>query len=309
MGNGVVPLPRVSEGAILTVGTFDGVHRGHRDILDRLVRRGRAMKKPSVVVTFQGHPLDVLNPSAAPLLLTVGAEKLDELADFGLDYVIVLPFTSELASYTPEEFVSELLLRRFHMSELLIGYDHGLGKDRSGSVDHLTALGRVHNFPVEVVPPLVGSDGVPISSTSIRRAVAYGDLRGAAGALGTSYWFRGRVVPGDQRGRELGFPTLNLALPSTRKLLPPEGVYAVTVRSRRGNFGGMMNLGQRPTFDDQRLTLEVHVFDMHDNWYGLDVRVEFTARLRETMRFSSPTALREQLARDADAARRALTEV
>lgn len=296
-------------GTVLTVGTFDGVHCGHRDLLERLVTRARAVGKPSVVVTFDSHPLEVVNPAEAPLLLTVGDEKLDAIVDYGVDYVVVLPFTRTLASYSAEAFVTELLARRLRMRELFIGYDHGLGRRRTGTVQYLRRLGERDGFPVHVAPAVHGSDGRPISSTSIRRALVAGDLARAAAALGTSYWFRGRVVPGSHRGRDLGFPTLNLALPSPRKLLPPEGVYAVRARTPRGSFGGMMNLGPRPTFDDGALALEVHLFDATGDWYGVDVRVEFVVRLRDTQRFPTPAALVEQLHRDGAAARRALTEL
>ncbi len=305
----VAALPGIARGTVLTVGTFDGVHCGHRDLLDRLVRRARAARKPSVVVTFQPHPLEVVNPAAAPLLLNAGSEKLDALVDFGIDYVVVVPFTLELAALTPEQFVRSLLRDRYRMTELLIGYDHGLGRGRAGNVEFLTDLGARDGFPVEVAPAVHGPDGLPISSSAIRRAVAYGDLARAAAALGTSYWFRGRVVPGSRRGRELGFPTMNLALPSVRKLLPPEGVYAVRARMANGSFGGMMNLGPRPTFGEAGLSLEVHLFEVSGDWYGSEVRVEFVSRLRDTMKFASPAALAEQLGRDAAAARRALTEL
>lgn len=306
---GAPALPGTEQGTILTVGTFDGVHCGHRDLLARLVERARAVHLPSVVVTFSPHPLEVVQPGEAPLLLTVGDEKLEAIVDFGIDYVVVLPFTHTLASYTADAFVHDLLVRGYRMRELFIGYDHGLGRGRTGTVEYLRSLGERGGFPVHVAPAVSGPDGQPISSTSIRRALARGDLDGAAVALGTGYWFRGRVVPGSRRGRELGFPTMNLALPSTRKLLPPAGVYAVRARTPRGSFGGMMNLGPRPTFDDRTLALEVHLFDAAGDWYGVDVRVEFVARLRDTVRFSSPAALVEQLHRDAEAARGALTEL
>lgn len=302
-------LPGTREGSIVTVGTFDGVHCGHRDLLTRLVERAREVGRPSLVVTFDPHPLEVVKPAEAPLLLTVGDEKLDAIVDYGVDYVVVLPFTRTLASYSPDAFVSELLVRGCDMRELFIGYDHGLGRGRTGTVEYLRSLGERGGFPVHVAPAVQGPGGQPISSTAIRRAIAAGDLDRAAAALGAGYWFRGRVVPGSQRGRDLGFPTLNLALPSARKLLPPEGVYAVRARTPRGSFGGMMNLGPRPTFDERALALEVHLFDTSGDWYGVDVRVEFVARLRDTVRFSSPAALVDQLHRDAEAARRALTEL
>src|SRR5262249_29359233 len=213
-----------------------------------------------------------------------------------------------LAKYSATAFVEQILLERYHMRELLIGYDHGLGRGREGDATRLRALGERHGFPVDVVEAVL-VEGAPVSSSAIRLAISYGELDAARRLLGRRYGFRGRVVAGEQRGRLLGFPTLNIALASPRKLLPPAGVYAVLAESPRGSFGGMMNLGPRPTFGDSALSLEVHLFDMTGDWYNLDVRVEFVARLRDTIRFDSPNALVAQLQKDEQAARRALTQV
>ena len=301
--------PPTTNGSIVTVGTFDGVHRGHYDLLTRVAARARETGTPGLVVTFRPHPLEVVNPDAAPLLLTAGDEQLAAFAAAHVEYVSVLPFTPRLAAYSADEFVERVLVERYRMRELWIGYDHGLGRGRRGDVDSLRALGSRLGFPVEVVPAVNGDDELPISSTSIRRAISYGELARAASALGRRYSFRGTVVRGSQRGRALGFPTLNIALPSTRKLLPPRGVYAILAQTPRGSFGGMMNLGPRPTFNDETLALEVHLFGVDGDWYGVDIEVEFVERLRDVVAFASPAALVDQLGRDADQARRALTEV
>lgn len=302
------PFP-LERGAVVTVGTFDGVHVGHRDLLGRLARRAAERALPGLLVTFEPHPLEVVNPGAAPLLLTPGDERIEALAECAVHYVAVLPFTRGLAGYSATEFVERVLLERFRMRELLVGYDHGLGRGREGGVDLLRTLGARHGFPVDVVDAVLVDGDAPASSSAVRRAIAHGDLATAARGLGRRYAFRGRVVPGSQRGRSLGYPTLNVALPSPRKLLPPEGVYAVVAESARGTFGGMMNLGPRPTFGDDRVTLEVHLFDADGDWYGADIRVQFVARLRDTVRFDGIEALRVQLGRDAENARRALTQV
>jgi riboflavin kinase/FMN adenylyltransferase len=300
-------LPPYVKGTVITVGTFDGVHRGHRDVVERLVARGRTLKIPSVLVTFEPHPLDIVNPAAAPMLLTTHNEKLEVLAETGLDYIAVLPFTPELASYSAEDFVEIILRRRFRLRELLIGYDHGFGKQRAGNVDVLRTLGERDGFRVEVVDPVATPDGHSVSSTSIRRAVAGGDLERASAALGRLYSVSGRVVQGSQRGRTIGFPTLNLGSPPQRKLLPPEGVYAVRVQTPGGPVGGMMNLGPRPTFGDTATSLEVHLFDTTGDFYGADVRIDFVLRLRETRKFASPEQLSKQLRHDESEARNALT--
>jgi riboflavin kinase/FMN adenylyltransferase len=299
-------LPPDVDGTIVTVGTFDGVHRGHQDVVHRLVARAEAAGLRSVLVTFEPHPLEVVNPAVAPPLLTPGVERLEVLAETGLDYVAVVPFTRRFAQLEADQFVDLVLRGRMRMRELLIGHDHGFGRGRAGDVEVLRALGADRGFRVDVVDPVSDGDGRPISSTEIRRAVAGGDLPRAARGLGRPYAASGRVVRGEQRGRLLGFPTLNVELPSPRKLLPPEGVYAVRVQTPRGPFGGMLNLGPRPTFGDERSSIEAHLFDASGEFYGTWLRVEFVARLRDTRRFPSAEALVEQLGRDADDARRAL---
>jgi riboflavin kinase/FMN adenylyltransferase len=298
-------LPSGTE-TIVTVGTFDGVHRGHQAVLSRVRERAAEVGLLGIIVTFEPHPLEVVNPTAARPLLTVGEEKLEVLAESGIDYCVVLPFTPTLARYTADQFI-ELLRQRFRMREMVSGYDNGFGRGREGDVEAVRAIGARRGFHVEVVPPTVTDDGRPISSTSIRRAVAGGDLRSAAVGLGRPYAVSGVVVAGAQRGRTIGYPTLNLPLPSPRKLLPPEGVYAVRVQTPDGPFGGMLNLGPRPTFGEGTVLLEAHLFDAKGSWYGAHVRVEFVSRLRDVQRFDGVEALVSQLRRDEEHARRALT--
>jgi riboflavin kinase/FMN adenylyltransferase len=300
-------LPPYVSATVITVGTFDGVHRGHRDVVERLVARSRLLKIPSVLVTFEPHPLEIVNPAAAPLLLTTHEEKQEVLAETGIDYLAVVPFTPELAAYSAEDFVELVLRRCFRMRELLIGYDHGFGRQRAGNVAVLRTLGERDGFRVDVVDPVSTPDGHSVSSTSIRRAVAGGDLARAAEALGRLYSVSGRVVEGSGRGRTIGFPTLNLGPPPPRKLLPPEGVYAVRVQTPAGPVGGMMNLGPRPTFGDSATSLEAHLFDVSGEFYGAQVRIDFVARLRETRKFASAELLSKQLAHDEREARNALT--
>jgi riboflavin kinase / FMN adenylyltransferase len=299
---------QVAEGSVVTVGSFDGVHLGHRAMLRRVRERAAERNLPAVLVTFRPHPLEVVNPSAAPLMLTPGEEQLDALSDSGPLLVVVIPFTAEFARLTAEEFITSVLVQRYQMREFISGYDHGLGRGRHADGTRLSALGAQLGFRVEIIRPTLDDAGTPYSSSSVRTSLSHGDLDRARAALGRPYWFRGHVVPGAQRGRDLGYPTLNIEVPSPRKLLPPEGVYAVRAQTSRGEFGGMMNLGARPTFGEFNRTVEVHLFGATGDWYGEAVSVEFIRRLRDTTRFESVDALIAQLAQDAEHAHRALTQ-
>jgi riboflavin kinase/FMN adenylyltransferase len=283
------------------------MHRGHLDVISRLVGRARDAGLPSVVVSFDPHPLEVVNPAAAPLLLTTSEEKLEVIAETGVDYFAIVPFTHELSSYGAGEFVDRVLCARFRMSELLIGYDHGFGHRREGNVTVLKELGAERGFRVDVVEAVSLGDGQHVSSTSIRRAIAGGDLLRAEQGLGRPYSVSGTVIAGDSRGRSLGFATINLSAPSPRKLLPPEGVYAVRVQTPRGQFGGMMNLGPRPTFGDEQTSMEAHLFGVDADFYDMRVRIDFIRYLRETKKFATPAELVKQLGRDRENALAALT--
>ena len=299
------------KGAVVTVGTFDGVHRGHQAVAAEVRRRARAAGRRAVLVTFEPHPLEVVNPSAAPLRLTTADERAVLLAALGLDTVAVVPFTRELAALEPAAFVRDVLRARHEMQELVLGYDHGFGRGRSGDVSTLRALGASDGFAVDVVEPVMDG-GQPVSSTLIRTAVAHGHFEPAARWLGRPYAIRGTGVPGAGRGRGIGIPTLNLAPPDGRKLLPPDGVYAVwvTIENREpgaGNrFGAMMNQGGRPTFGEAARTLEAHLFEFSGDLYGATVSIEWVRRLRDVQPFPSRDALVAQLERDRAAARASL---
>src|SRR5256886_2653130 len=283
-------------GTVATVGTFDGIHRGHQAVLREVVRRaGQAAEGTSVLVTFDPHPLDVVNPSAAPRLLTLSDEKRVLAAALGVKRVEVVAFTPELARLGPEEFVRDVLRARFGMQELVLGYDHGFGRGRAGDVDMVRRLAREDGFAMEVVAA-VKDDGQPVSSSLIRTAVAHGDLASAERGLGRAYSLRAVVERGAGRGRTIGVPTINLTSPDPRKLLPPDGVYAVRVdvgKRETGNgkrYGGMMNQGPRPTFGVYARGLEIHLFDFTGDLYGATVTVEWVRRLRDTQTFPSRQA-------------------
>ena len=298
-------LPAGGRGTVITVGTFDGVHRGHWAVLQEIRRRARESRRRSVLVTFHPHPLKIVRPDHAPSLLTTPAEKKEILAETGLDYAVFLSFNHILAAYSPRRFVEEILLGRLGVRELVIGYDHGFGKGRSGDVDTLQRIGDELGFAVDVVSPIRAGE-TPVSSTRIRKALMEGNVEEAREGLGRPYGVRGLVVRGDGRGRKLGFPTANLYVPVNGKLIPPPGVYAVRGCLKQGVFDGAIHVGPRPTFTGSRPTIELHLLDFDEEIYGEEVRVEFIRHLRPVRPFASASALVEQLKYDVEAARAAL---
>ncbi len=296
-------IPSLPNGSVVTVGTFDGVHRGHWEVLEETCRWAERDGRRAVLATFHPHPLRVIRPDVAPALLTTPLEKEEILAESGLDYAVFVPFTRALADFSPERFVQDVLVERLHMRRLVIGYDHGLGKGRSGDVGTLRRIGERLGFQVHVVPA-VHLDGDAISSTRIRRALQAGDVGAAEAALGRAYSFRGTVVRGHGRGgRLLGFPTANIEAPGPNKLLPREGVYVVRARVRGELRDGVLHLGPRPVFQDAPPSIEVHLFDFDQELYGEEVAVEFRERLRDIHAFASVDALVDAIRADCDAAR------
>jgi len=296
------PIPADGRGSIVTVGTFDGVHRGHWEVLREIVRRAESTGRRSVLATFHPHPLRVVRPQDAPPLLTTPAEKREVLAESGLEYAVFLPFTPVLREYPARRFVEEILIGRLRMEELVIGYDHGFGRGREGGVDTLREIGAELGFATDVVEAVSGN-GEPISSSRIRRALAEGDVVAAARGLGRPYSVEGTVVHGEKLGRTLGFPTANLSVGEPEKMLPAEGIYAVRGWVRGKPLPGLLHLGPRPTFGSGEPRVELYLLDWSGDLYGQRVRVEFCARIRGVLSFDSADALVEQMRRDEEAGR------
>ncbi len=295
-------LPDDGRGTVVTVGTFDGVHRGHWAVLQEICRRAEETGRRSALLTFHPHPLRIVRPEHAPPLLTTPVEKKEILAETGLDYAVFLSFTPALSRYEPERFVREILVGRLGVDELVIGYDHGFGRGRSGDVDTLRRLGGELGFAVDVVEPVEAGDDA-VSSTRIREAVGEGRMEDARDALGRPYSIRGAVVKGDGRGRQLGFPTANLRIADGDKLVPPQGIYAVRGALRSGIHPGALHIGPRPTFQGSPPTVELHLIDFDGDVYGEIVRVDFVRRLRDVLPFDTPEALVEQMREDVAEAR------
>jgi riboflavin kinase / FMN adenylyltransferase len=298
-------LPRDGRPSVVTVGTFDGVHRGHRQVLDEIVRRARALGGRSILVTFHPHPLRVVRPEIAPPLLSTLAEKREALAESGLEYVVFVPFTRTLQRYPARRFVEEILRGRIGMDELVIGHDHGFGRDREGGVETLRSIGRELGFAVDVVEAFE-EGGAPISSSGIRRRLAGGDVAGARTLLGRPYTLEGVVVRGERKGRELGFPTANVAIADAEKMLPLEGIYAAYGWVRGVRVAGLLHLGPRPTFPGFSPTVELHLLDWTGDIYGDTVRIELIERIRGIEPFRSAGLLVAAMREDERNGRRIL---
>ena len=285
----------------LTVGVFDGVHRGHQFLIQQTARAAEEVGGKAGMVTFWPHPLEVLRPTVEVRYLTLLEEKLDVLAALGtLDLVVVLPFTSDLAMTSASDFI-DLLRQHLNLRVLVEGSDFAFGHDRQGNMAFLTAYGEQQGFAVQNIS-LQLADQQRISSTRIRAFLAEGQVEEAAALLGRAYSARGLVVQGDQRGRLLGFPTANLEI-DAKKILPADGVYAVRASVGDEVYNGVTNIGWRPTVDGTRHLTEAHLFDVQPDLYGKTLEVQFIARLREERRFAGIEALKAQIAEDAQQAR------
>ncbi|MCI0692447.1 bifunctional riboflavin kinase/FAD synthetase [candidate division KSB1 bacterium] len=294
---------------VITVGTFDGLHCGHQAILAELKQKARARQGNATVVTFDPHPQVVLQrPDKLPVqILTTTEEKITLLRQEDIDRLIVIPFTLEFSRTPSETFVREILWQRLGMQAVVIGHDHGFGKNREGDFATLERMGKELNFSVYEVPPYE-MNGVTLSSTRVREALLAGEVEKAARYLGRPYSLNGVVNAGDGRGKTLGFPTANVTPNDDKKLAPANGVYAVWVEGEKlkTKYPGMMNIGYRPTFGNTARVLEVHVLDFAGDLYGANLTVHFAARLRNEQKFDSPQALMAQLQQDKAASLRIL---
>ena len=293
-------LPR---GGVATIGNFDGVHLGHRRILETVVARARAAGRPSVAITFEPHPLAVLRPDHAPPRLQTLRQKEDAIEALGLEWLLVIPFTRDFSLTEPEDFTRDFLARRLAVAEVVLGAHFAFGRGKRGDLGLLRNLASEFGFTADGVEE-VTVDGEPVSSTRIRRALARGEAALAARLLGRPYAIDGIVARGERVGRKIGYPTINLA--PENEIFPADGVYVsrIEIRSFERLFDSVTNIGRRPTvYEDFATTIETYVLDFSANVYGERVRLFFHDRLREERTFPSVMALTEQIGRDIDATR------
>jgi len=291
---------------VLTVGVFDGVHRGHQEIIGSAVRRGRAAGLPTVVMTFDPHPSEVVRPGSHPAVLTAPRYKAELIAGLGADVLLVLPFTLEFSRLGPDEFVHAVLVEQLHAAAVVVGENFRYGHRAAGDVPTLAESGRRFGFGTEGVPLLREGD-TTISSTYVRSCVAAGDVAAAARALGREHRVDGVVVRGDRRGRTIGYPTANLQ-PTVHAAVPADGVYAGRLVRRDDRRPAAISIGTNPTFEGQERRIEAYVLDAEMDLYGDAVGLEFVARLRDTVQFDGVKPLVAQMERDVERTREVVSE-
>lgn len=294
--------------AVVTSGTFDGVHVGHRKILNRLKEIASDIGGETVVITFWPHPRYVLKPGTTPhLLLNTFEEKAELIKEQGIQHLLRIPFTREFSQTTSQEFIENILVKKIGTKKLVIGYDHKFGKDREGSFEQLRINAPGYGFEVEEIPRQ-DVDNIGVSSSRIRLALEEGDIDTATHFLGRPYSMRGRVVSGDKLGRVLGYPTANIDIDSNDKLVPAHGIYAVTVEHESERLKGVLYIGNRPTVDGSRLAIEVNIFDFNKDIYGHDLKVNLVAAVRKDAKFDDLETLKKQMEIDKRQAMKALSE-
>ena len=287
---------------VVTSGTFDGLHLGHQKILNRLQELAKSKGGETVILTYWPHPRLVLQPNNKSLrLLSTFSEKISQLKEMGIDHLIILPFTEEFSQMSSEEFIGKILIDKIQTKTLVIGYDHKFGKNREGSFEYLQAHSNLFGFEIEEISRQ-DVDELGVSSTKIRNALTQGAIKTATKYLGRPYEISGLIVLGQQIGRSIGFPTANIQVEDQYKLLPRDGAYAVHVQVKGIRYKAMLNIGDRPTVEGDKKTIEAHLIDFQGDLYGLELAIYFEAFLREEKKFESLEALKNQLMLDREQA-------
>ena len=292
----------VKDETYVTIGTFDGVHFGHQKIIEKLVKEAKKANKKSVVLTFFPHPRMVLQKNASIELINTIEERANLLEKTGLDYLIIHPFSKEFSEMSALEFVRDVLVNQLNISKLIIGYDHHFGKNREGDITQLTEYSHLFDFKVEEIPAQ-DIDSVSVSSTKVRQALAAGNLKTANNYLGYNFMLNGNVVNGKKLGGKIGYPTANIDVKETYKLIPKTGVYVVKSTIDKQTIFGMMNIGNRPTVGGNHQTIEVHFFDFNQDLYHQNLTIELLYFLRDEQKFDSLKSLIHQLKKDEETTR------
>ena len=302
--NNIHLLP-VFKNAVITIGTFDGVHRGHQQILEQLIKEATAIDGTAVLITFYPHPKQVVSLQKGPLyIINTPEEKYDLLHRKGIEHIVVVPFDTAFAEQTATSYIKDFLADKFHPHTIIIGYDHRFGNNREGDYHLLEQEAETYNFKVKEIPEHVLKN-ITVSSTKIRASLLQGDLETATAYLGYSYFFSGKVILGNQLGRTLGFPTANLQVQNEQKLIPANGVYAVkiAIKGRDDHFTGMMNIGVRPTVDGSTRVIEVNIFDFDEMIYDSTLTITLVKYLRREIKFVGLDELKAQLVKDKENAK------
>lgn len=301
-------LPVISS-PVITIGSYDGVHKGHVAILEQLIEKANEIGGKSVVITFHPHPRKILLNAETPSLLSSFDERIERFAALGIDHLVVVPFDYHFSELSATAYIEDFIVHKFNPKMVIIGFDHRYGKGREGDFELLKTMGKQFGFDVQEIPEKLLNDS-KISSTSIRNALLEGNIKSANALLGYEYTLEGRVVKGDQLGRTIGFPTANLSITETEKLIPATGVYAVGVKIKLKtgiiNAEGMMNIGYRPTVNGKERRIEVNIFDFDQDIYEETLSVNIKEYIRKEMKFSGLDALKEQLANDRETIRELL---
>ena len=287
---------------VVTIGSFDGVHLGHQTIINNLKKSAKKIDGETVLITFFPHPRIVLFPEHSGLkLINTQEEKIKLLEQFGIDNLIIFTFTKQFSKISSIDFIRHTLVSRINAKKLIIGYDHHFGKNREGDFEHLFELGRYYNFEVEEIQAKDIED-ISISSTKIRQALKNFDIKTANKYLNYDYPLSGKVVIGKQLGRSIGFPTANIEVKDPYKLIPPNGVYVVKVEIQEKYYKGMLYIGKRPTLSEEKISIEVNIFDFNQNIYDENITVYFKDFIREEIKFVNFNALKNQLEKDKEKA-------
>jgi len=292
--------------SILTIGTFDGVHVGHQKIIKALVKEAHNKKLLANVLTFFPHPRMVLQKDAQIKLIDTLTEKETFLRELGVDTLIIHPFSKEFSRLSALEFTRDILVNQLKISELFIGYDHRFGKNREATVADLTSFGKTYGFKVNIIPAQDVS-AITVSSTKIRTAILDGDFIKVVDFLGRFFQLSGTVTKGQSLGRTINFPTANLLIDSQHKIIPPKGVYLVSIFHHQNQYYGMMNIGTRPTLNGDKQTIEVHIFEFNKNIYSNSLTIHFIEKIRDEQKFESFDALKKQLIKDKEICKRNLS--